>query len=155
MHGAHDQRDDPDLHAEEHRAERGLAEVEPEVEPRQSEHQDEAGQHEAQARRQSAAPAAGDHTEMDAQLVRLRPGQNLIHGEQPIEPPARHPLLVVHQRAPYHRDLRYRPAPGEETEAQEAPEDLRGRERRRCCELLHSQAARATLGQWPSPAARS
>ena len=131
VHGADDQRDHADLHAEEQRRERRLREVEPEIEPGQGQHQDEAGQHEAEPGEQAAEPPAGQHADMDAKLVRLRPRQHLIDGEQAVEAGAGQPLLLLDQLVPDHRDLRDRAAPGEQAEAQEAKEDLPGRERRR------------------------
>ena len=56
--------------------------------------------------------------------MRLGAGQDLVDDEQPVEPAARYPFLLVDQIAPDHGDLRHRPAPGHQPEAQEAPENL-------------------------------
>ena len=59
---------------------------------------------------------------MDAQFMRLRPRQDLHHREQPIETHRRNPPLLLNQRLFHHRNLRDRPAKGEETETEKAEE---------------------------------
>lgn len=60
---------------------------------------------------------------MDAQFVRLWPGQDLIGGEKAIELRRVQPTLLLDQFAADHRDLRDGPTPGEEAEAEEAKEE--------------------------------
>jgi hypothetical protein len=55
--------------------------------------------------------------------VGLGAGEDLVDRKQPVESIARDPAFLVDQLMPQHRDLRYRPAPGEESEAQEPGED--------------------------------
>ena len=52
------------------------------VEDREAEHEDEAGQHEAEPGEEAAELAAAQPAEVDAELVRLRAGQDLVDGEQ-------------------------------------------------------------------------
>lgn len=95
------------------------------VQPRQGEHQDEAGQHEAQPRKQAADATLGTDAEMDAQLVRLRPRQHLHDGQQLVESVAGNPPLVIDELAADHRDLRHGSAERHRSEAQEAQEQSR------------------------------
>ena len=76
--GANDQRDHHRLDAEEDRAEGGLRNIEPEIEPGQGEHQHEARQHEAEPGEKAAEAFPGEHSHMDAELMRLGPGQHLV-----------------------------------------------------------------------------
>ena len=69
---------------------------------------------------------------MHAKLVRFRPRKHLIDREQAVEAAARQPALFVDQFPANHRDLRYRAAPGKQSEAQEAEEDLARRLLRWC-----------------------
>ena len=101
----------------------GCSKVELLVQPGDPEHEQQSRQHEAEPGEQSAEPPALHHPEVDAELVRLGPGKHLVDGEQPVEARRRDPLLFLDQLALDHRDLRDRPAPGEQAEAQEAEED--------------------------------
>ena len=93
------------------------------VEDREAEHEQEAGQHEAEAGEEAAQPAAAQAAEVDAELVRLRAGKDLVDGEQSFEARLGDPLLFIDALALDHRDLRRRPAPGEAAELEEADED--------------------------------
>ncbi len=68
---------------------------------------------------------------MHAEFMRLRPGQGLHDGQQPVEPGAGYPLLVFHQLAPDHGDLGYGSAEREDAEPEEAQEQSRIRQIRR------------------------
>jgi len=97
------------------------------VQDRQRQHQQEAGQHEADLRKQATYLAASYPAEINAQLVRLGAGQHLVDGQRLLEGLLVDPVLLVDALALDHRDLRRRAAPGERPELQEANED---RERR-------------------------
>ena len=77
--------------------------------------------------RKPAELAAAHPAEVDAELVRLGPGQHLVDGERLLEGLLGDPALLVDALALDHRDLRRRPAPGERAELQEADEDRAGR----------------------------
>ena len=55
------------------------------VEDRQRQHQHEAGQHEPEPREEAAEPAAPEAAEIDAELVRLGAGEDLVDGERLLE----------------------------------------------------------------------
>ena len=93
------------------------------VQDRQPQHQDEAGQHEPEAREEAAELAASEPAEVDAQLVRLGPGEHLVDGQRLLEGVLVDPALLVDALALDHRDLRSGPAPGKRSELQEASED--------------------------------
>jgi hypothetical protein len=89
------------------------------------------------------------HPQMDAQLVRLRSGQHLKHGQQAVEAGAGNPALLLHQLAPDHGDLGDGAAEGEQAEAQEAKEQRRMAEigrggfgRRHCMAPFRATGAR-------------
>ena len=103
----------------------GCCEVDPGVEPGEREDQHRPGKHEAEPGEDPADPAAADHAEMHAKLMRLGSGQHLVDGEQAVEARRLDPSLFLDQLALDHPDLRDRPAPGEEAEPQEAQEELR------------------------------
>ena len=115
------------------RADRGLEPVEELVEllgesgldvgHRQGEHEEEAGQHEAEPGQEAAELAAAQAAEVDAQLVGLRAGEDLVDGERLLEGLLVDPALLVDALALDHRDLRGRAAPGEGAELQEAQEE--------------------------------
>ena len=77
--------------------------------------------------RKPPEPAAAQHAEVDAELVRLGPRQHLVDGERLRELLVVEPAELVDALAPDHRDLRRRPAPREQAEAQEPQEDVAGR----------------------------
>ena len=60
---------------------------------------------------------------MHGQLVRLRPGECLVHGQEPVEPLAGDPALLVNELASEHRDLGDRAAEREQPETDEPTED--------------------------------
>ena len=93
------------------------------IEDREAEHQDEAGEHEAEAGEEAAQLAPSEAAEVDAELVGLGSRQHLIDGEELLEGVLGDPVLLVDALVLDHRDLRRRPAPGEQAELQEADED--------------------------------
>jgi hypothetical protein len=93
------------------------------VEGREAQHEQEPGEHETEPGEEAAQLAAAEPSQVDAELVGLRPRQHLVHGERPLEGLLRHPALGVHALVLDHRDLRRRAAPGEAAELQEAQED--------------------------------
>jgi hypothetical protein len=93
------------------------------VEDRQPEHQDEARQHEAEPGEEAAELAAANPPEVDAELVGLRAGEDLVDGEKLLELLLGDPVLLVDALALDHGDLRRGPAPGEQAELQEPGED--------------------------------
>ncbi len=54
---------------------------------------------------------------MNAELVRFRPWQRLVNGEQAFKVSGRNPFFFGHQFLPDHVDLRHRPPPGKRTKA--------------------------------------
>ena len=93
------------------------------VERREAEHEDEAGQHEAKPGEEAAPLAAAVAAEVDAELVRLRAGEHLVDGEQTLEVRLADPPFLIYALALDHRDLRCRSTPGEAAELEEANED--------------------------------
>jgi hypothetical protein len=75
------------------------------VEDRQSEHEQETRQHEAQSCKEPAQPAAAEAAEEHAELVRLRPRKDLIDGQRLLERLFGDPALLVDALALDHRDL--------------------------------------------------
>jgi hypothetical protein len=140
MHRADDEPDHRRLRAAE-RALEGRCNAVRHVEPRQREHQDEAGQHEAEPGEHAAEAAARDRSEIHAQLGGLGTGQHLVHGEDAVEVIASHPALVFHELLAQHVDLGHRPAPGVESEAQEAREEAAVRLVRRSRDGLRGRVA--------------
>ena len=94
------------------------------VEDREAEHEDEARQHEAEPGEEAAELAAAQPPEVDAQLVRLRPGKHLVDGEHLLErvlarssrSSSTHSRLIIAICAAG-------PPPGEGAELEEADED--------------------------------
>jgi len=101
------------------------------VKDRQPEHEQEAGQHESETGEEAAELAASDSPEVDAQLVRLRTGKDLVDGQGFLEGLFVDPALLVDALLLDHRDLGCRAAPGERTELQESNEDRARRIMRR------------------------
>ena len=124
---------EPDNRPGDERADRGREPVEEglqvagevglDVEDREAEHEQEARQHEAEAGEEAAEPAAAQAPEVDAELVRLGTGEDLVDGELALEGLLGDPPLLVDALALDHRDLRRRPAPGQAAEPEKASED--------------------------------
>ena len=93
------------------------------VEDREAEHEDEARQHEAEAGEEAAHLAAAEAAEVDAELMSLWAGEDLVDGEQFLEAQLGDPPLLIDELPLDHRDLRRRPSPGEQAELEEADED--------------------------------
>ncbi len=152
-----DQRDHSDLDAKERGRDRGLREVDLEVDPGQQEHEEEAREHEPEAGEQPADAPTPEHAEVDCQLMGFGAGQDLVDGEQPVESRAREPALLVDELPPEHRDLRHRTAEGKEAEPEEASEDASRR-----LPVSRLERGRLDVGQadlpvpnWRSPASPS
>src|SRR6185369_7450374 len=97
------------------------------VEGREPEHEQEAGEHEAEPGEEPAELATAQAAEVDAELVRLGTGEDLVDGELALEALLADPPFLIDALALDHRDLRRRPAPGEAAELEEAAEDRAGR----------------------------
>ena len=108
-----------------------LGQVRLDVEDRQREHQQEAGQHEAKPGEERAELASPDAAEVDAQLVRLGAWQHLIDGERPRERLLVDPALLVDALRLIIAIWAAGPAPGERAELQEPNEDRAWRIRAR------------------------
>src|ERR671911_520682 len=93
------------------------------VQDGQRQHQDKAGQHEAEPREEAAELATTNPAEVDAQLVRLGPREYLIDGKRLLERLLVDPVLLVDALTLDHRDLRRRSTPREPPEPQEPQED--------------------------------
>src|SRR5215218_4427398 len=141
--GSRDQRADARFEAVEHLVEM-LGQVGLDVEDRQDEHQQEAGQHEPEPGQERSALAAPDPTEVDAQLVRLGAWQYLIDGEGLRERLLVDPALLLDALALDHGDLSGRATPSERAELQESNED---RARR-----IRARSGRPAVVKYRSPA---
>jgi hypothetical protein len=119
------------------RADRGVEPVEErveirgqvglDVEGRQRQHEDETGQHEADASCEAAELARPGAAEVHAELMGFRPRKHLVDGKGLAKGLVRDPVLLVDAFALEHGDLGRRPAPGESAELEESPEDGRPR----------------------------
>src|SRR6476620_12690774 len=93
------------------------------VENREAQHEDEARQHDPEPGEEAAELAAPQPAEVDAELMRLGAGKDLVDGEHLLEAGLRDPPLLVDALALDHRDLRRRTTPGQAAELEEADED--------------------------------
>src|ERR1700709_1789364 len=81
------------------------------------------GKQKANRGEEAAALAAAKAPEVDAELVRLWAGEDLVDGEKVLEARLADPAFLVDALALDHRDLRRWPSPGKATELEEAEED--------------------------------
>ena len=88
-----------------------LAEVDRDIQGGDDKDEEEPREHEPEAGQQPAEPAAAEHPEVDGELVRLGPGQDLVDGQQSVEALAGDPPLLVDELLPEHRDLGARGRP--------------------------------------------
>ena len=86
---------------------------------------------------------------MHGQLVRLGAGERLVDGQEPVEPAAGDPALLVDELAPEHRDLGDRAAEREQPETEEPAED---RERRGSLGAGHRRDASGSAAPRRGPA---
>ena len=96
------------------------------VEDREAEHEDEARQHEPEAGEEAAELAAAQAAEVDAELVGLGAGKDLVDRQQLLEARLVDPAFLIDALVLNHRDLRGRSTPGEQAELEETDEDRAG-----------------------------
>ena len=94
-----------------------------------------AGQHEQDARDETAAPTVEQPAGVDRELLRLGPGQEHAVAQRVQEPPLADPAPLVDQRALHDRDLARRAAEGLQRDQEPRPGSLSGG-RPRCIDAI-------------------